>query len=52
MFVTEPWPETPYECGSCEALFDTAQEHALHCWDDHPWVPNPEQVRCRREADE
>nr|WP_233741105.1 hypothetical protein [Halobaculum saliterrae] len=52
MFVTECWPETAYECGSCEALFDTAREHALHCWDAHPWVPNPEQVRRRRHADE
>jgi len=52
MFVTERWTETAYECGSCEALFDTTQEHALHCWDAHPWVPNPEQVRCRRKADE
>jgi len=52
MFVAKRWPETAYECGSCEALFDTAREHALHCWDAHPWVPNPEQVRRRREADE
>jgi len=52
MFVMERWPETAYECGSCEALFDTAQEHTHHCWDAHPWVPNPEQVRCRRKADE
>jgi uncharacterized C2H2 Zn-finger protein len=52
MFVTERWPETTYECGSCEALFDTARDHALHCWDAHPWVPNPEQVRRRRHPDE
>ena len=52
MFVTERWPETIYECGSCEALFDTAREHALHCWDVHPWVPNPEQVRRRRQPNE
>ena len=51
MFVTERWPETTYECESCEALFDTAREHALHCWVAHPWVPNPEQVRRRRQAD-
>lgn len=52
MFVTERWPETIYECGSCEALFDTPREHALHCWEAHPWVPNPEQVRRHRQADE
>ena len=52
MFVTERRPETIYECGSCEALFDTARDHALHCWDAHPWVPNPEQVRRHRQADE
>ena len=52
MFVTERWPETAYECGSCEALFDATQEHALHCRDAHPWVPNPEQVCYRRKADE
>ncbi|MHC3381804.1 hypothetical protein [Haloarcula sp. H-GB5] len=51
MFVTERWPETTYKCGSCEALFDTPREHALHCWDAHPWVPNPEQVRRHRQAD-
>ena len=52
MFVTGCWPETTYECGSCEARFDTAREHALHCWDAHPWVPNPEQVRRRHSPDE
>jgi uncharacterized C2H2 Zn-finger protein len=52
MFVTERWPETTYECGSCKALFDSAREHALHCWEAHPWVPNPEQVRRRRHPDE
>jgi len=52
MFVTERWPGTTYECGSCEALFDSARDHALHCWDAHPWVPNPEQVRRRRQSDE
>ena len=52
MFVTERWPEMTYECGSCEALFDTPREHALHCWEAHPWVPNPEQVRRRRQPDE
>ena len=52
MFVTERWHETIYECGSCEALFDTARDHALHCWEAHPWVPNPEQVRRNRQADE
>ena len=52
MFVAERWPETTYECGSCEALFDSARNHALHCWNAHPWVPNPEQVRRRRRADE
>ena len=36
MFVTERWPETTYECGSCEALFDMARDHTLHCWDAHP----------------
>lgn len=51
-FVTERSPETIYECGSCEALFDTARDHALHCWEAHPWVPNPEQVRRHRKADE
>ena len=50
MFVTERWPETTYECGSCGALYDTAREHALHCWDAHPWVLNPEQVRQRRQV--
>ena len=52
MFVAERWPKTTYECGSCEALFDTARDHALHCWDAHPWVPNPEQVRRRCHPDE
>jgi len=52
MFVSEGWPETTFKCGSCEALFDTARNHALHCWDAHPWVPNPEQVRRRRHPDE
>lgn len=52
MFVTERWPEIAYECGSCEALFDTAQEHTRHCWNAHPWILNPEQVRYRRKADE
>jgi len=52
MLVSERWPDAIYECGSCGALFDSARNHALHCWDTHPWVPNPEQVRRRRQADE
>ena len=52
MSVTERWPETTYECGSCRAPFDTTRDHALHCWDVHPCVPNPEQVRRRRHPDE
>jgi len=52
MFVTERWPEMTYECGSCEARFDTARDHTLHCWDAHPWVPNPEQVRRRHSPGE
>ncbi|WP_408960750.1 hypothetical protein [Natrinema sp. 74] len=51
MFVAERWPEATYEFGSCEARFDTARHHALHCWEAHPWVPNPEQVRRRYHAD-
>jgi uncharacterized C2H2 Zn-finger protein len=51
MFITERWPETTYECGSCEALFDMARDYVLHCWDAYLWVPNPEQVRRRRQAD-
>ncbi|GAB7120991.1 hypothetical protein [Natrinema pallidum] len=52
MFVTEHWPEATYECGSCESRFDSARNHALHCWEAHPWVPNPEQVRRRYHSDE
>ena len=52
MFVTERWPGTTYECGSCEVRFDTARNHAIHCWETHPWVPNPEQVRRRRPSSE
>ncbi|OIB57307.1 hypothetical protein BBD46_02115 [Natrialba sp. SSL1] len=29
-----------------------AQIRALHCWEAHPWVPNPEQVRLRQSAAE
>lgn len=48
MFVSEPWPDATYEWGSCGAAFDSPQAHALHCWEAHPWVPNPEQVRIQR----
>lgn len=52
MFVREPWPDTTYGCGSCGERFDLPEVHALHCWEAHPRVPNPEQVRLRRSADE
>ena len=52
MFVAEHWPETTYECGSCETRFETARDHAVYCWEAHPWVPNPEQVRRRLHPDE
>lgn len=48
MVVSEPWPDAPYECGSYGTAFDSPQAHALHCWEAHPWVPNPEQVRFQR----
>jgi len=47
MFVSEPCPEDTYACGSCGDKFESPRAHALHCWEDHPWVPNPEQVRLR-----
>lgn len=47
MFVSEPWSDATYKCGSCGREFDSPQSHARHCWEAHPWVPNPEQVRLR-----
>ena len=52
MFVSEPWPDDTYECGSCGAEFESPRAHALHCWESHPWIPNPEQVRLRRSSTE
>lgn len=52
MFVSESRPEDTYECGSCGAEFESPRPHALHCWESHPWVPNPEQVRLRRSSTE
>jgi hypothetical protein len=52
MYVSEPWPDDVYECGSCGAEFESPRAQALHCWEDHPWVPNPEQVRLRRSSTE
>ncbi|PAU81477.1 hypothetical protein CK500_14330 [Halorubrum salipaludis] len=52
MFVSEPWPDATYECGSCSREFDSPHSHARHCWEAHPWVPNPEQVRVRRDESE
>lgn len=52
MFVTERWPETTYECGSCEARFYSARNHTFHFWEIHPWVPNIAQVRRRQSANE
>ena len=52
MLVSEPWPDDTYECGSCGAEFESPRAHALHCWESHPWIPNPEQVRLRRSSTE
>ena len=52
MFVSEPWPDDTYECGSCGAEFESPRAHALHCWESHPWIPTPEQVRLRRSSTE
>ena len=48
MFVSEPWPDDTYECGSCGAEFESPRAHALHCWESHPWIPTPKQVRLHR----
>ena len=52
MFVSEPWPDDTHECGSCGAEFESPRTHALHCWESHPWIPTPEQVRLRRSSTE
>ena len=51
MVVADRRPDTSVKCGSCEASFETTTDHALHCWESHPLVPKPAQVR-RRPDDE
>jgi hypothetical protein len=33
------------ECGSCGDMVESQKAHAVHCWEEHPWVPKPGQVR-------
>ncbi|QCP89556.1 hypothetical protein E6P14_01090 (plasmid) [Haloarcula marismortui ATCC 43049] len=47
-YVSEPWPDDVYECGPCGELFDEPQTHAVHCWKEHFWIPNPKQIRRAR----
>jgi hypothetical protein len=47
--LTSSWGETTYECGACGEDFAEPLNHALHCWDEHPWIPTPGQVRLERE---
>jgi hypothetical protein len=48
--LTTSWGRTTYECGSCGEDFDEPLEHALHCWEKHPWIPSPRQVRLKVEG--
>ncbi|SDY31871.1 hypothetical protein SAMN04487946_11128 [Halobellus clavatus] len=47
--LTVRWGETTYECGGCGEDFDESLDHALHCWEEHPWIPTPGQIRLERE---
>lgn len=48
--LTSSWCETTYECGACGEDFDEPLNHALHCWENHPWIPSPGQVRLEVEG--
>lgn len=50
--LTSSWGETVYECGECGETFEIPLEHALHCWDAHPWIPTPGQVRLENWRDD
>lgn len=50
MFVSEPWPDATHECRSCVKVFASPKTDTPHCWEAHPWMPNPEQVRLRQPA--
>jgi len=49
MFLTARWEKTTYECGACGDEFAEPIDHALHCWEEHPWIPKPGQVRLDHE---
>lgn len=43
------WGDTIYECFTCGNTFDTPLDHAVHCWDEHPSIPTPSQIRLKQE---
>lgn len=48
--LTSKWADTIYECFTCGRTFDAPLDHAVHCWEEHPSIPTPGQVRLEREG--
>jgi hypothetical protein len=47
--LASKWGETTYGCFTCGHTFDAPLDHAVHCWEEHPSIPTPSQIRLERE---
>jgi len=47
--LASKWGDTTYECFTCGHSFDAPLDHAVHCWEEHPSIPTPSQVRLERQ---
>jgi hypothetical protein len=47
--LASEWGDTTYECFTCGYTFDAPLDHAVHCWEEHPSIPTPSQIRLERE---
>jgi hypothetical protein len=52
MYVGRRFSGSTYECGSCGTVFEEAIDHARHCWNEHPTVDLPEQLRLTHDPED
>lgn len=43
--LASQWGDMTYECFTCGHTFEVPVDHAVRCWEEHPSIPTPSQVR-------
>jgi len=48
--LASDWAGSSFECFNCGGVFESQLDHAVHCWEEHPSIPTPGQLRLEREG--